>query len=90
MSNVTSKQDNTQRAVITIGYNNYVLDLTKAVEVLKLMDGAEVLASKYDKDAKVDNAYIDRVVDSHLRIMSAVDYHKAKMFGDVLKQEREI
>lgn len=76
------------KGAITIDYSTYILDLDKAVEVMKLLDGAERLDSHWNKEHSVSETYINKSVESHVKLMSEVEYHKAKMLGDVIKKEK--
>ena len=90
ISGNTPHKNDKHLAALTIGYTTYILELDRAIEVLKYIDGAEILDSRYDKDSACSNNFINREVEANLRIFPTVEYHKAKMFGDVLKQERNV
>lgn len=76
------------KGAITIDYSTYILDLDKAIEVMKLLDGAEKLDSRWNKEHSVGETYINKPVESHVKLMNNVDYHKAKMLGDVIAKEK--
>lgn len=76
------------RGVITIGYSSYVMDAHAALEVMRLLSGAEVVDSKWDSDAKTNYQYINRTLETGLRVVDDVEYNKMKIMGDVITKER--
>lgn len=87
-SDDTDSRKRTAKGAVTIDYSTYILDLDKAIEVMKLLHGAEKLDLHWNKEHSVSETYINKSVESHIKLMSEVEYHKAKMLGDVLKKEK--
>lgn len=77
------------KAVISMGYNEYILDLQDAMAVLELLDKAERYKSKYhsktDDRASFTSYHVysqeDEAALRNITILSSDAYRKAKLLG---------
>lgn len=77
------------KAVISWGYNDYIMDLQDAVAVLELLDKAERYQSKYhgrtDNRASFTSYHVypqeDEAATRNITILTGDAYRKAKLLG---------
>ena len=77
------------KAVISMGYNEYILDLQDAIAVLELLDKAERYQSKYHSKTDDQPSFTSYHVYSqegdaatkNLVLLSGDAYRKAKLLG---------
>jgi hypothetical protein len=77
------------KAVINMGYNEYIMDLPDAITVLELLDKAERYKSKYnsrtDDRASFTSYHVyaqeDEAALRNITLLSADAYRKAKLLG---------
>lgn len=75
------------KAVMKIGYNEYVLDTDKAVAILNLLEGAQIYEQKYhpSKDGEgsfyTHHIYDDEKTETHLQLMKDEAYRMYKLAG---------
>lgn len=78
------------KATISIGYRSYVMDVEKAVELLALLDGAEVFESKWASGG--GSAYYVYPQDNNdcireMKIIPDAIYRMAKLAGKPEKEQ---
>jgi hypothetical protein len=70
---------------IKIGYNSYVMENEKAVQLLALLEGAEVYENKYHHDSGRDSFYTHHVYANednfHMELIPTAKYQLAKLAG---------
>jgi hypothetical protein len=77
------------KAVITMGYNEYAMDLQDAITILELLDKAEIHKSQYhsrtDELPSFTSFHVysqeDQTDRRTITIMSGDAYRKAKLLG---------
>jgi len=79
-----------KKAIIQVGYTQYVMDTQKAITLLELLSEAEVYESKWDSRHATHTHYIypqpeDNVM-SELKLIPIVFYQIAKMAGNPVKE----
>lgn len=72
-----------RKAIVAIGYANYVLDVDKAVQLIELLDEAELYEDEWGKEKTTHYIYEQdpRDLVRSLKIMPASFYRVAKMAG---------
>lgn len=78
-----------KKAIVRVGYSEYVMDTQKALTLLELLADAEVYESKWKKDT--DTTHHIYPQDTHrtiseFKVIPTAFYHMAKMAG---KPEKE-
>lgn len=73
------------KALIRVGYDQYVMDIDRAITLLESLADAEVFQEKYDSETKTHSVYVyaqeskERVRE--LRLISDDLYKMAKLAG---------
>lgn len=72
-----------RKAIVSVGYNQYVLDVDKAVQLIELLDEAELYEDQWAKDQTHYHIYPQDARDlvRSLKIIPAAFYRVAKMAG---------
>ena len=72
----------TQKAVIQIGYREYVIDADKALTLLGLLEEAEMYQEKYQSGANTFHVYQNEEPQTtHLKLLPKKLYDLAKLAG---------
>ena len=76
------------KAIVQVGYRNYVMDADKALEFLELLDQAEVYESKWENKTTAHYVYTqdhnDHVRD--MKLLPTALYNMAKLAGKPNKE----
>jgi len=77
------------KAIIRVGYSDYVLDTDKAVAIIESLEGAEVYESKYHAKTAEDDSYYtyhvynqhEEFIDRKLTLITDEQYNMYKLAG---------
>ena len=80
-----------KKAVVQVGYTNFLLDTQKALELLELLADAEIYEEKWRKQEEGGTTYhiFPQITNEGIRQLKVIPhalYHMAKMAG---KHEKE-
>ena len=78
------------KAIVNIGYKNYVMDTEKAIAVLEMLSGAEIYDSKWSSLSKQTSHYIYQQDDAdfirEMKLLPDALYRMAKLAGKPNKE----
>lgn len=79
------------KAIVQIGYKNYVMDASKALTLLGVLDGAEVYDTKWDSQTKTTSYFVyEQDNGDNIREMKLLPdalYKLAKLAGKPNKEQ---
>lgn len=79
------------KAIVQIGYKNYVMDASKALTLLGTLDGAEVYEAKWDSQTKTTSYFVyEQDNGDNIREMKLLPdalYKLAKLAGKPNKEQ---
>lgn len=79
------------KAIVQIGYKNYVMDASKALTLLGALDGAEVYEAKWDNQTKTTSYFVyEQDNGDNIREMKLLPdalYKLAKLAGKPNKEQ---